>query len=336
MATIKEVAKLAGVSVSTVSIIINNKADERKISIKTQKKVEDIISKLNYQPSVAAKKLRSNELDSFTVGIYWASDFRTAYLSRLMVGLQSEMLKAKIPLDIVICPYEAGKLHLQSKIYNNNSYNAILIANTSGEDDEYIHKNIISVPTILYNRESEIYHTVGIDNELAGRKAAMQLISSGAKKIVMLCHKDLYLGMTRRSKGFHMACLENGIKIDDNNIYYIGSSINDGVEAAKKLIENKNIPEAIYCDSDSISQGLLYTFNRNNISVPKDVQVISMGLESRDYNNFYTPSITVVDIPLEKLASKCIQIIEEVARHNIKSTCHYIFDTTLIQRESTI
>lgn len=337
MATIKEVAKLAGVSVSTVSIIINNKAQERKISPETQEKVFDVIKRLNYQPSVAAKRLRSNELNSYTVGIFWASDFRSSYLNRIMTGLQEGLVKAKIPLDIVICPYETGNLKLQhKKLYNTNSYNAILIANTSDEDDEYIHQNKISMPTILYNRQSDIYHTVCIDNELAGRKAARKLISSGAKNIAMLCHKKYILGMSKRSGGFYNECIENGIQIDEKNVYYVGSSISDGAEAAKEFINKKNIPEAIYCDSDSISQGLLYTFNRNNISVPKDVQVISIGLESKDFNNFYTPSITSVDIPLEKMAAKCIEIIEGVANHKITSKCHFTFDTELIERESTL
>lgn len=336
MATIKEVAKLAGVSVSTVSIIINNKAEERKISPETQEKVNEVIRKLNYQPSVAAKRLRSNELNSYTVGVFWSSDFRSSYLTRILTGLQEGLAQAKIPLDIVICPYETGKLHLQKKLYYTNSYNAILIANTTGEDDEYIHKNPISIPTILYNRESEVYHSVGIDNELTGRKAARHLISSGAKNITMICHNKLILGMSRRSKGFYNECVENGIKIDKKDIHYIDTSIHDGANVAKELIDNKNIPDAIYCDSDSIAQGMLYTFNRSNISVPNDVQVITIGLESRDYNKFYTPSITAVDIPLEKMAAKCIEVIEAVANHKITSPSRFIFEAELIKRESTL
>jgi len=69
MATIKDVANLAGVSVSTVSVIINNKAEERKISTATREKVEEAIKQLNYQPSISARKLRSNESNVYTVGV---------------------------------------------------------------------------------------------------------------------------------------------------------------------------------------------------------------------------------------------------------------------------
>lgn len=335
MATIKDVAKMAGVSVSTVSIIINNKANERKISIETQRKVQDVIRQLNYQPSVAAKRLRSNVSDSYTVGVFWASDFRTAYLSRLMMGLQSEMLKIKMPLDIVICPYVADNLHLEKKLYNTNAYNAILLANTSEKDDEFIHKNIISTPTVLYNRESHIYHTVGIDNELAGKKAAMHLISTGIKSAAMICHKSLYVGMTKRNKGFYKTCLENNVDIDKEKIIFINSTMKEGAEAAQKMLEEKELPDAIFCDSDSIAQGLMYTFNRNNIHVPKDVQVISMGMASMDYNQYYTPSITVVDVPMEMLAAKCLRLLKGVASHQITEPKHEIYDTQLILREST-
>jgi LacI family purine nucleotide synthesis repressor len=334
MATIKDVARLANVSVSTVSIIINNKSEERKISIETQNKVNEVIKKLNYQPSVTAKKLRSNDADSYTVGIFWASDFRTAYLSRLMIGLQTQLMKIKMPIDIVICPYEAGKLHLEKKLYSTNSYNAILLANTSEKDNKYIHKHPISVPTVLYNRESNIYHTVGIDNEATGRKAAKHLIERGIKTAGMICHRNLYIGMTKRSKGFYDECIENNIIINEKHILHIDTSIVDGAAAGDKLIE-VGLPDGIFCDSDSIAQGLLYKFNRKNIAVPNDIQVISIGMVSSEYNAFYTPSITVVDMPMEKVASKCLQIIEEVASHKIVEPYHFIYEASLIQREST-
>ena len=179
MATIKDVANLAGVSVSTVSVIINGKAEERKISILTKKKVEEAIKQLNYQPSVSARRLRSNESNVYTVGVFWASDFRISFLSRFISGLQSEILKLKVPIDIAVCPYRTDKLRQEKRLYSLNTYNAVIIVNSTDIDNEYISNNPIPIPAVLFNRESEIYHTVGIDNTDAGRKSANHLISAG-------------------------------------------------------------------------------------------------------------------------------------------------------------
>ena len=82
MASIKDVAQLAGVSFSTVSIIINGKATERKISEETQKRVWEAMRKLQYRPNISAKKLKEGETDKLVVALFWSFDFRRAMLIR--------------------------------------------------------------------------------------------------------------------------------------------------------------------------------------------------------------------------------------------------------------
>lgn len=336
MATIKDVANLAGVSVSTVSVIINQKAEERKISAITIAKVEEAIKQLNYQPSVSARKLRSNESNVYTVGVFWASDFRMSFLSRFMSGLQSEILKLQIPIDISICPYESDKLRFEKRLYSLNTYNAVIIANTTDKDNEYINKNPLPIPTVLFNRESEIYHTVGIDNEETGKKAAVHLIDSGAKSIAMICQKNSYLAMSKRSGAFLNKCMENNINTDNNDIIYVEGSIAGGTLAGYELIKKGRLPDAVYCDSDSIAQGLIYALNEQSISVPGDVKVIAVGLGNPEFSRFFIPSISVVDVPMEKMAAKCMKIITEVASHNLNSPSHTIYESVLYERKSTL
>lgn len=335
MATIKDVASLAGVSVSTVSVIINGKAEERKISGQTIQKVNEAIRELNYQPSVSARRLRSNQSNVYTVGVFWASDFRMSLLSRFMMGLQSELMKLNTPVDITICPYESDKLKNEKRLYSINSYNAVIIANTSDKDNEYISLNHIPVPVVLFNRESEIYHTVGIDNEAAGRKAAEHLISAGARRVTMLCQKTSYLAMTKRSDAFIKTCLENNIEITKKDIVYADGSIAGGAEAGKELYRKSKLTDTIYCDNDSMAQGFLHAMSENNISVPDDVQVIAIGLGNYEFNKFFNPSITVVDVPIEMMAAQCIKTVTEVASHELTAPSCTIFESVLHARNTT-
>ncbi|MPM14707.1 putative HTH-type transcriptional repressor ExuR [bioreactor metagenome] len=333
MATIKDVANLAGVSVSTVSVIINNKAEERKISTATREKVEEAIKQLNYQPSISARKLRSNESNVYTVGVFWASDFRMSFLSRFMSGLQSEILKLQMPIDIAICPYESDKLRFEKRLYSLNTYNAVIIANTTDDDNDYINNNPLPIPTVMFNRESEIYHTVGIDNEEAGKKAAVHLMASGVKSVNIICQKKSYLAMSRRSGAFLNECLKNNININD--IIYVEGSIAGGAEAGNTLISRGNLPDAVFCDSDSIAQGLIYALKEHSISVPQQIKVMAVGMGSPEFSRFFIPSISVVDIPMEKMAAKCMKIITEVASHELTVPSHTIYESVLHEREST-
>jgi DNA-binding LacI/PurR family transcriptional regulator len=334
MATIKDVAILSGVSVSTVSIILNGKAKDRKISVETQDKIMEAIKALNYRPNVSAKKLRSHTDKEYTIALYWASDFRTHYLARLISGFQSEILNYQYPINIVICPYKCGSLFLEKGLQSDHTFNAAIIANTSMSDMEYLHNNFPKIPTVLYNRYSEQYNTVTIDNFDAGKKAAMLLLNKGIKDIGVVHFKDPYLAMTLRSQGFIDTCIKHGIQFSDENVINTESSIQGGVLAAELFLKGKHLPKAIFCDSDSLAQGMLHIFNKNNIRIPEDSAIIAIGMGSPEASQYSTPSLTIVEIPFEEMAAECVKLIINVLEHRIDKPLHVNYESKLIIRDS--
>ena len=334
MPTIKDVASLSEVSVATVSIILNGKATDRKISLKTQNKVMEAIKALNYRPNVSAKKLRSNNDKEYTIGVYWASDFRTNFLARLISGIQSEILKYNYPINIVICPYKNNYLYLEKGLHSGDTFNAAIIANTSVADMEYLNHAIPKIPVVLYNRSSEQYNTVTIDNFEAGKKAAMLFINNGIKDIGVVLFKDSYLAMTVRSRGFIDTCLKSNITISDENIITTENSILGGVLAAELYLKLKIPPKAVYCDSDSIAQGMLHVLNNHHIKIPDDLAIVAIGMGSSEANQYSTPPLTVVEIPIEKIATECVKLIVDVLEHKIETPTHIQYDAELIIRDS--
>lgn len=334
MSTIKDVATLAGVSVSTVSIILNGKAKDRKISEETQTKILEAIKALNYRPNVSAKKLRTNNHKEYTIGVYWASDFRTNFLARLITGIQSEILTYKYPVNIVICPYKNNYLHLEKGLANGNTFDAAIIANTSVADMEFLNSTVPKMPVVLYNRYSEQYNTVTIDNFDAGKKAAMLFINNQITDIGVVLFKDSYLAMSVRSQGFIDTCNKHSIKIPDEKIITTENSILGGVLAAEMFLKLKDRPKAIFCDSDSLAQGMLHVLNNHHINVPQDLAIIAIGLGSPEANKYSTPPLTVVEIPIEKIAAECVKLILGVLEHTIDTPTHISYDTDLIIRDS--
>jgi LacI family purine nucleotide synthesis repressor len=334
MSTIKDVATLAGVSISTVSIIVNGKAEDRKISVETQERVLAAIRQLNYRPNVSAKKLRNTVNNEYTIAIYWASDYRTNFLSRMISGIQAEILKHKYPVNIMICPYKNDFLHIEKGLHRSDQFHAAIIANTSAVDMAYLNNNTPKIPFVLFNRFSEQYNSVTIDNFLAGEKAANLFIKNGFKDIGMVSYKDSYLAMSQRSYGFIETCKTNGISIQKKNIIATENSIYGGVVAAESFFKLDLPPKAIYCDSDSQAQGMLHSLNKNGVKVPKDLAIVTIGMGNSEANQYSMPPLTVVEIPIEQIAGECINLIIGDLDHKIMSPYHINIDTDLIIRES--
>ncbi|KHD36553.1 LacI family transcriptional regulator [Clostridium acetobutylicum] len=335
MSTIKDVAKLSGVSPSTVSIILNGNASKRNISERTQRKVMDSVKKLNYHPNIAARKLRSkNSQSKPTIALYWSSDISVNVISRFLRGLQSKLAKQNYNYNVVICPYETDCLHLEKGISKENSFDAAIIANISNYDLEYLNKASLNLPIILFNRLSDKYSSVNVDNYKMGEKASLLFAKKRYKYAAAILTESLNDAMDNRNKGFIETCHKNGIKISENHIIATENSIHGGVEAAKKLMELKNTPKALFCNSDSIALGVISILNKQKISIPDDIEIVAIGMNDREYTEFSTPPVTIVDIPIEEMAGTCISLVEKLINREIENPTSILFDGPLILRNS--
>lgn len=335
MATIKDVARLSGVSPSTVSIILNGNSTQRKISEKTQKKVMAAVKELNYRPNISARKLRDqNALSNPTIALYWSSDIRVNIISRFLRGLQDEIIKSNYNFDIVICPYKNDFIHLEKGINNNNVFDAAIIANVSTLDMAYLNKSAPKLPIILFNRLSDKYSSVNVDNYKMGEKAAGLFTEKKHKNSAAILTKSLNAAMDNRNKGFIETCNVNNIKIAPEHILDADNSLKGGVLAAKKLLKLPNIPKALFCNSDSIALGALHVFNEEGIKVPDDIEIIAIGMNDSEHTEFSTPPITIVDIPIEKMAGNCIQLISDMLNQKLEKPTSIFVDAPLIIRDS--
>lgn len=335
MATIKDVAKLSGVSPSTVSIILNGNSAKRKISEKTQKKVMDAVKKLNYHPNILARKLRDqNTRSNPTIALYWSSNIRVNIISRFLRGLQHKIIKSNYNFNIVICPYKNDFIHLEKGINNNNMFDAAIIANVSTLDMTYLNEITPKLPIILFNRLSDKYSSVNVNNYNMGEKAANLLIEKKHKNTSAILTKSLNNAMDDRNKGFIETCNINNIKIASEHILDADNSLKGGVIATKKLLELQSIPKALFCNSDSIALGALHVFNKEGIRVPEDVEIIAIGMNDSEHTEFSTPPVTIVDIPIEKMAGKCIELISDMLDQKLEKPTSVFVDAPLIIRES--
>lgn len=127
MATIKDVAKQAGVSVTTVSIIINGKAEERKISAATQQRVAEAMRDLGYQPNLSARRLRSQENERPVIAFFWPLDYRVSILASFLNFIQIEIAESGFDCEMMIQTYENDKLEQYGTTFLKNGYSGAII-----------------------------------------------------------------------------------------------------------------------------------------------------------------------------------------------------------------
>ncbi|KZL91851.1 substrate-binding domain-containing protein [Clostridium magnum] len=255
-------------------------------------------------------------------------------MARFLTGLQNEVFNSNRNFDIVICPYKNDFLHLEKGITNRNIYNAAIIANTSVSDMEYLESITPEIPLVLFNRFSNRYCSVHVDNYKMGKQAASLFADMGHKSAAIILAKSAYLAMDIRNKGFIETCRTANIEILPENIIISDNTIEGGVEAAKKFIKLDNRPKSLFCNSDTLALGVLHVFNKEGIKVPDDVEIIAVGMSRVENTEFSTPPLTTVNIPMEEMARSCIQLVSDLIDHNIESTANVLFDTPLIIRDS--
>lgn len=325
MSSIKDVAKLANVSISTVSIILNGKSEERKISKETVNKVKQAMIDLNYQPNLSAKKLRSNS-DNKTIALYWTNDFRGIMLSQFINGLQLAINENNLNYDIMIYPYEINHLKDEPSILNMN-YSAAIIANCANEDLNYLSSITPLVPICLYNRHLDNYHSVYVDDEIIALKIFEQVKNS--KSIAIIKAPAVFEGMNVRNNVLINKLKQNNIHIQEYQLYK-----NDAQNALKiaSNIDFKTI-DTIYCDSDLIALGIMHYCYEHNIQIPEDIKIIAIGNALNTISEYLNPSLTIIQIPLEQMAKACIKTISSLINNQLTSDIQ--IQPEIILRRST-
>ena len=305
MATIKDVAKEAGVAVGTVSKVINN------IAVKPETKilVENAIKKLNYEPNIYARGFKTNRTNTIAVILptIW-----NPFFSELAYNIEKSL--RKVGMKMILCNSEKNK---ESEIEyismaKQNKMDGI-IAITYSNIDEYVSDNIAFVSIDRYFSNNITY--VSSDNFEGGKLAAEKLIESGCKNLAYIGRGSKIDNATRKRKeGFISYCEEKNISYDICELF---GSTEEFEILLDKFIEEKfknNIKiDGIFAVTDNYALDLIKRLEKLNINIPEDVQIIGYdGMKSCVQDEF---KISTIRQPIELIAqesvSALINIIEK-------------------------
>ena len=335
MTTLKDVAARAGVSPSTVSIVVNKKYNIRKISKATREKVEKAVKELNYCQSVAAKQLRSNISPNYMIGIYWASDARAMIMGQLFAGVQRALNKSSLPIDITIKPYKIGHLSEEKNFLTNELYHAVILANMSEKDMSFLADVTPMIPTVLFNRYLPTYSSVTADSNNFVNQICSQLMATNVKRIgVLAMEKPFTAVLERRLKLMDKL---NSLGIEVSYTYYCPSKIETriGNEHINEILsQSSGLPDCLYCDLSSYACDIVKLLPLHGITVPRDVKVITSSLGFSESAYYTDPPITVVEIPVEEISMRCMNLLIKTLKNPDLGIIHEQCEPVLHKRGS--
>lgn len=332
--TIKDIAQKAGVSISTVSRVLNDKPD---VDDQTKEAIKQVIEELNYQPDNIA---RSMVLDkTFSIGLV-IPNITNPFFPEVARGIEdaaqdksysvifsntdSKIKKEKEAVDLLLQKRVDG-LILSISMVNNDIIFEL-------EDKDF--------PVIQLDRNvpDSIYPSVMIDNKSSAYKATNYLLKSGYKKIAHISGPQNTFPGQQRKIGYKKALKEK--KMDYIKVCKGDFRKKSGYECTKKLLNDTKSPEVIFAANDMMALGAYNACKEKGYKIPDDIAI--MGHDNIDISDLVEPSLTTMDQPKYELGKKAFinltKIISIKQKHDKlitdKFPDNYFFPTELIVRKS--
>ncbi|HHV97413.1 MAG TPA: LacI family transcriptional regulator [Clostridiaceae bacterium] len=329
MPTIQDVARKAGVSVATVSRVINNSPS---VSETTYRKVMQAIEELDYKPNLLGRNLRRTETRMILVLLPTISN---PFYSKIVKGI--ERVARENGYNILLCNtdsrVETEREYLKL-LKNRLSEGAIFMAPVIDRDElSELSRKYPIVQCCEYMEEAHVSY-VTIDNFSAAYKAVQYLIGLGHKRIGMISCKNNYISTIQRKEGYKKALEDAGLVFSEDLIKVGNYGFKSGIRAAKQFLAKKdNVPTAVFAISDSMAIGAIRCFKENGMKVPGDISVI--GFDDITYASMYDPMLTTVSQPQVELGCEAMELLLAQIRGDIKEPKSIFLDYELIIREST-
>lgn len=327
MAVIKDVAKLAGVSVATVSRVMN---DSGNVSPESVQRVRAAMETLHYSPNLASRNLRSNKSNMILVII---PEFSNPFWGDILEGMDQEAQRSGYKLIISAShsntDQERNALFM---LQQRQADGAILLSPVLSQAElNAIDQKFPLVQCCEYTEGSVLPH-VSINNYSAAFEASEHLIRMGHKKIAMISSTNHFVSTIQREQGYFASLAKHNIEPFPNYLLHGSYSFNSGYEKALQLISLSDPPTAILSISDTVAAGCLCAINEKGLSCPDDISVI--GFDNIPLSNMLYPKLSTISQPRQTLGHTAVQMLVE--RLNGSTECRQFFvPHELIIRQSS-
>ena len=332
--TIKDVAKEAGVSIATVSKVINGKPS---ISEPTRQRVIEVIKRLNYHPNAQASNFARERSDNivFLAVTEPHTAFHNPHMFEIMCGAQSKIYSKNFNFSFLGVPDKDSACEKASVIIGRKAADGILIhgSATSRPLVELLVKT--GFPHVIIGRPpfSNTACWIDINNHVSGHLATEYLTKSGYTHIAFIGGPKSDEISRHRLQGFLSSMRIFGLAIPDSFIKYGTYSKQSGYDMMEELLRGSSFPDAVICEDNKIAIGAVSAIRKRGIEIPDDIGIITFD----DYplSQLIDPPLTVVDINVNKMGQQAADILIKKVRNPVLNIQSFTTIPELIIRSST-
>lgn len=310
---LKDIAQETGVSISTVSRILN-KGTSKKTSSKTAEKILESAQKLGFfsQPNMYKHAIVNSDKKVYSIGCILTSQHETfvsPFFSSLLAAIQNELAKISGQLQYNFFVTNIRDPGFSRFLVVDKLDCAIMLGRTTMDNITML-KN--TIPNLVYAGVNKI--GADIDEVICD---GYEGVKHAINYCVSLGHKDIgYIGPTQatfyvanehRYTAFVDTIKEAGLQLRQNFIKDTILTSAAGYDSATEMIKHGSLPTAIFCANDSVALGVMRAFDDNNISIPDDISII--GFDNIDMAAYVKPALTTISIPTMELGRLAVKML---------------------------
>lgn len=306
MATIKDVARLAGVSTTTVSHVINK---TRFVAEATQEKVMAAVKELNYAPSAVARSLKCNS--THTIGML-VTQSNNPFFSEVIDGVESYCYRQGYTL--ILCNtgglYEKQRDYIRMLAEKRVDGILVMCSDLTAELSEMLERHADIPKVIMDWGPAGSQADKIIDNsEEGGYLATKYLIDHGHKAIACLSGPFDKAACQERIQGFRRAMAEANLSVNEDWILEGNFECDTAVLAADKILAMDSKPTAIFCLNDTMALGLMSRLQQRGVRIPDEISVI--GYDNIELAEYFSPPLTTLHQPKRRVGKNAFEILLE-------------------------
>lgn len=304
--TRNDVARAAGVSVATVSYVVNN--GPRSVSPETHAKVLKAIAALGYRPNALARNLRRQQTTTIAVLV---PETRNPAFLEVAIGVESAAFQKDF--TVILCHsdnYVERELRYVEMLGRERVAGAVWVP-VAGNPEPLRRLREYEIPTVVVDRllpETENAITVVSDNFRGGYLVTEHLIQLGHRRVAFIDSPITTSPIAERQRGYRSALLDHGFPVDEALIVKSeGFRIEDGLNVTLELLSLESPPTAVFCYSDMMAFGVMRAANEAGLSVPNELSVV--GFDDIPQAAYFFPPLTTVANPIFDLGRRAAELV---------------------------
>lgn len=326
MASIKDVAEVAGVSTATVSRVLSNGLHVRP---EVRERVKAAVERLEYRPNLVARSLRSQQ--STTIGLI-VSDIRNPFFTSLSRAVEDTTYEQGFSVLLCNTDEQPEKEAIYLNLMQDTSIAGVIISPTRRTVASFTDSNI-PFPVVVVDRSipNVDVDAVLLDNVDAAYRLTTHLIEQGYRRIGALC-SEMSTGLERQT-GYEKALREHGLALRAEHVKYVPPKMEAGYAAALKMIDTAEPPDALFTVNSLLAAGALQAIQERHLTIPDDIALVTF--DETTWGALVQPAITLIAQPTYEIGQTAAELLLQRIADPGRSTRQVILKGQLLVRGSS-